>query len=122
VSGFNGQSLLIEPEDLGLSSISSLQIEVSVGEKIEVSASAHSGDYMEISLNIEAESLVEFALSWISLPLISIDDIPLLRNMVVSLTGIDVLLLLINRLVDVHDLSFLVGKVLALHSEHLPPS
>jgi hypothetical protein len=77
---------------------------------------------MEISLNIEAESLVEFALSWISLPLISIDDIPLLRNMVVSLTGIDVLLLLINRLVDVHDLSFLVGKVLALHSEHLPPS
>jgi hypothetical protein len=40
VSGFNGQGLLVEPEDLSLSTISSLDMEVSVGEKIEISALA----------------------------------------------------------------------------------
>jgi hypothetical protein len=77
---------------------------------------------MEISFNIETESLVQFSLSWISLPLISIDDVPLSSNIVGSLTSIDILVLLIYILVYVHDLSFLVGKVSALHSEHLPPS
>jgi hypothetical protein len=37
VSRFNGQSLLVEPEDLSLSTISSLDMEVSVREKVEVS-------------------------------------------------------------------------------------
>jgi hypothetical protein len=77
---------------------------------------------MEISFNIETESLVEFTLSWISLPLVSIDDVPLLRNVVLFLRSIDILLLLIKILVYVHDLSMIVGKVMALHSEHLPPS
>jgi hypothetical protein len=40
VSRLNGQGLLVEPEDLSLSTISSLDMEVSVGEKIEVSLSA----------------------------------------------------------------------------------
>jgi L-cystine uptake protein TcyP (sodium:dicarboxylate symporter family) len=113
---------LIEPEGLSLSSISCLQIEVSVGEKIEVSSSSHSRNNVEISFNIQAEAFVEFTLSWISLPLISIDDIPLVRKMVLSLSSIEILVLLIDILVYVHDLSSLVGKVLALHSEHLPPS
>jgi hypothetical protein len=113
---------LIEPEDLSLSSISCLQVEVSVWEKIEVSTFAHSGDNMEISLNIQAEAFVEFSLSWISLPLVSINDVPLLRNIVGSLSSIEILVFLIDILVYVHDLSSFVGKVLALHSEHLPPS
>jgi hypothetical protein len=77
---------------------------------------------MEISLNIQAEAFVEFSLSWISLPLVSIDYIPLSSNIVGSLTNIDILVLLINILVYVHDLSSHVFEVSALHFEHLPPS
>ena len=77
---------------------------------------------MEISFNIETESLVEFSFSWISLPLISIDDIPLISNMVLSLSSIDVDIFSIFFTLYVHDLSSLVDEVSALHSEHLPPS
>jgi hypothetical protein len=77
---------------------------------------------MEISFNIETESLVEFSLSWISLPLVSIDDVPLSSNIVGSLTNIDILVFLIYILVYVHDLSSHVFEVSALHFEHLPPS
>jgi hypothetical protein len=45
---------------------------------------------MEGSVNVKAEASVEFTLSWISLPLVSIDDIPLLRNVILSLVSIDV--------------------------------
>jgi hypothetical protein len=77
---------------------------------------------MEISFNVQAEAFVEFTLSWISSPLVSIDDVPLMSNIGASLTSIDILVLLINILVYVHDLSSHIGKVSALHFEHLPPS
>ena len=38
MSRLDGQCLLIEPEDLSLSTVSSLDMEVSVREKIEVSS------------------------------------------------------------------------------------
>jgi len=36
---------------------------------------------VEVSLNIETEVFVEFSLSWLSLPFISIDDVPLLVDL-----------------------------------------
>jgi len=39
------------------------------------------GHDVEVSLNIETEVLVEFSLSWVSLPFISIDDVPLLVDL-----------------------------------------
>jgi hypothetical protein len=51
---------------------------------------------MEISLNIEAELFIELALSWLSLPLISIDDVPLLVDLVVLVIDHNVCIFGIN--------------------------
>jgi hypothetical protein len=74
----------VEVPFLGSSSISGLDDNVSVVDDIEISVFSHLRDNIEISVNIHTESLVEFTLLWFSLPLVSIDDIPLLRNMVLS--------------------------------------
>jgi hypothetical protein len=56
------------------------------------------------------------------LPLILVDDVPLLRNVVLSVLSVDVSLLGINVTLNPHNLSSFVGKIGTLHSEHLPPS
>jgi hypothetical protein len=122
VSRLDSQGRLMEPEGLSLSSISGLDHESSVWKKIKISVSAQSGNNMEISFNVQTESLVEFTLSWVSLPLILIGDIPLLRNMGLFVLSVDVSLLSINITLYPHDLSSFVGKIGTLHFEHLPPS
>jgi hypothetical protein len=79
---------------LSLSSVSGLNYHVS-SKNVKISVSSHSRNNIEISLNIQTESSVEFSLSWISLPLVSIDDVPLGSKMVGSLSSIDILVLFI---------------------------
>jgi hypothetical protein len=79
---------------LSLSSVSGLNYHVS-SKNVKISVSSHSRNNIEISLYIQTESSVEFSLSWISLPLVSIDDVPLGSKMVGSLSSIDILVLFI---------------------------
>jgi hypothetical protein len=53
---------------------------VSVVDKVEVSVVWESRDNVEVSLNVKTESFIELTLSWFSLPLIGVDDVPLLVN------------------------------------------
>jgi hypothetical protein len=77
---------------------------------------------VEISFNIETELFVEFSLSWLTLPFISIDDVPLLVDTVISIVDTDVSVLLVDVSNNFEDLSFLVDNIRSLISEHLPPS
>jgi hypothetical protein len=118
----NGQGLLIEDPCLVWSSVSGLDDKVSI-ESSEVSPFTHSRDNVEWSFDVQTESLVEFTLLWISLPLISIDNIPLLRSLVLSVLDVDVSTFLINITLYPSNLVVLdVSKVSTLHLEHLPPS
>ena len=60
----NGLSLLVEPEDLRLESISGLDDEITAN-KVKVSVASHLGDNMEWSFNIESELSVKFTFLWI---------------------------------------------------------
>jgi hypothetical protein len=77
---------------------------------------------VEVFLNNESEFLIEFSLSWFSLPFINIDDVPLLVKSVVSTVYSNVSVLLINIADNFHNLSSLIDNVVVLESEHLPPS
>ena len=61
-------------------SVSCLDNHVSVVDDFEVSVLVHSRDDMEWSLNIESEFFIELALGWFSLPLVNIDNVPLLMH------------------------------------------
>jgi len=65
---------------------------------------------VEISLNIKAELLVKFSLSWFSLPFISIDNIPLLVDSIVLRVDTDVSVFLINIALNFKDLAFLIDN------------
>lgn len=57
---------------------------------------------MEWSFHIESEVLIELSLLWISLPGVNINDVPLLVELSVTLVCIDVLVLRIFVLINVH--------------------
>jgi hypothetical protein len=80
----------MEVPRLGISSIWCLDNKVS-SEDIEVSSGFHVGNNVEWSLNIESVLFVEFTLLWFSLPLVSIDNIPLLVESTVFLPHVNVL-------------------------------
>jgi len=122
VSCSDGQGLLMEVPDLSPSSIWSLDSEVSIIWNVKVSVGWELRYYVEVSLNIKSESLVELSFCWFSLPFISIDDIPLLMDFVLQSVNTNVSVLGINTSLDFQNLSFLVCDVSSLQSEHLPPS
>jgi len=80
------------------------------------------GNNVEVSLNNQTEFLIELSLSGFSLPLISIDNVPLLVDTVVLVLNFDVSVFSINIALDMHYLSFLIGNIDTFVSEHLPPS
>jgi hypothetical protein len=81
---------LIEIPSLGLSSIWCLNDHVSVVDEIKVSAIWEFGDNVEVSLDIESESVTELSLSWLTLPFISIDNVPLLVDLSMFVMNDDV--------------------------------
>jgi hypothetical protein len=122
VSGSDGQGLLMEVPYLLSSSISSLDAHVSVIINFEVSVVWKLRDDVEVSFNIESELLVQFTLSWFSLPFISIDDIPLLVNLSILWSGFNISVFSIDISLDMNDLTFLIYNEGVFVSPHLPPS
>ena len=75
---------------MGLSTIWCLDDHVSVVDEIKVSSVWELGDNVEVSLDIESESVTELSLSWLTLPFISIDNVPLLVDLSVFVMNNDV--------------------------------
>jgi hypothetical protein len=119
----DSKSLLMEVPDLSVSSIWSLEHNVSVVDDIKVSIWFHLWDNIEWSLDIETEFLVKLTFDWLALPLISIDDIPLLVNGVwLLVVNTDVSVLLIDITLNLQNFAFLVNDCRVLIFEQLPPS
>jgi len=124
--GLDCQRSLVEPPDLGVSAIWSLDYHVSVVDNFEVSVGIQSRDNVEWSLNVHAELFIKFALSWFTLPFVNIHNFPLLMDSsVLGFITLDVSSFRIgsslNVEVFVHTL--LEGSnVRSLDSEQLPPS
>jgi len=122
VSGSNGQGLLVEIPDLSLSTVWSLDDHVSVVDQVEVSL-AWQGSYdVEVSLNVKTELLVQLSLSWFVWVFISIDNLPSLVNLSVSLVNNDVSVLSINTALNIKDFTFLIDDEFTIFLEKLPPS
>jgi len=79
-------------------------------------------DNIEWSLNIQTEVFIEFTLLWLSWHSISIYDIPLLVETVMSVPHEDISVLTVMVALEIHNLSFFVDNVGILVSEELPPS
>jgi hypothetical protein len=107
---------------LCVSSIWSLYHKVSIVDQIEVSTALEFRDNIEISFYEKSEPIVELSLSWFSLILVSIDDIPLLVDLAVFVPNNEVSVFLVNSSRNIDNLSFLICDESTLHSEHLPPS
>jgi hypothetical protein len=86
----------MEIPDLSLSSVWCLDNHVSVVDQVEVSAVWKFGDNVEVSLYIESESFIELSLLWLSLPLVSVDNVPLLVDFSVFWMDNDVSVFRVN--------------------------
>jgi hypothetical protein len=114
---------LIEPPDLSFLSILGLDDHVSVVDDLKISLRAQSRLNVEWSLDVESIVFIELSLSWFTLPFVSIDNFPFLRNSSIwSLVSSDVLVFNILVVEDRQGPSFLHHDVSSLDSEHLPPS
>lgn len=82
----------------------------------------HCGLNVEISFNIQSEIFIELSLLWWSLPVASVDDIPLLVESAMLVVDHDILVLSILASLNIEDLSFIIDNECTLHSEELPPS
>jgi hypothetical protein len=67
---------------LGWSTILSLDHEVSTREVIDISTLSKSGNDVEVGIDLEAPISVPFTLSWFTLPVFDIDEIPLLMVLI----------------------------------------
>jgi len=112
----------MEVPDLSLSAIWSLDDHVSVVDQVEVSVVWKFGDDVEVSLNKESESFVELSLGWFSLPFISVDNVPLLVDLLLIVVNNNVSVLRIRSALNFNNFTVLVDNVWSLVSEHLPPS
>ena len=112
----------MEVPDLLSSAIGCLDVHVSVIINFKVSVVWQLGNNMEISLDVKSELLIELSLSWFSLPLISVDDVPLLVDLVSLGINSDVPVFLVNIALDLQNFTLLIDNRSTLVSEHLPPS
>jgi hypothetical protein len=120
--GLDGQRLLVEVPDLGVSTIWSLDDHVSVVDEIKVSVLSQCRDDMEWSFDIESILFIELSFSWFSLPFISIDDVPLLVDSAMLVVDNDVSVFSIMTSINIKDLSVLIDNESTVNSPHLPPS
>jgi hypothetical protein len=73
----------MEVPSLCVSLVGCLDNHLSVVDQVKISVIWELGYNVEVSLNIKTEVLIEFSLSWFTLPFISIDDVPLLVDLTV---------------------------------------
>jgi hypothetical protein len=86
----------MEVPDLSSSTIWSLDDHVSIVDKVEVSIVWELRYDVEISFDVQTKLLVKFSFAWFSLPLISIDNVPLLVDLVLLVHHTNVSLFRIN--------------------------
>jgi hypothetical protein len=79
--GLDGQWSLIEPPDLSLLSISSLDNHVSIVDDLKISSWTQSWNNMEWSFDVKSKFFIEFTLGWLTLPFVNEDNIPLLMDL-----------------------------------------
>jgi len=120
--GLDSQRLLVEPPDLGVSSIWSLDDYVSVVDEIKISAGSESSLDVEWSFNVESEAFIEFALSWLFWIFVNINDVELLVDLAMFVPGNDVLAFSIHSSFNIKYLSLFVDDESTFTSPHLPPS
>jgi hypothetical protein len=77
---------------------------------------------MEISFDVKSELFIEFSFTWFSLPLISINNIPMLVKSIWFLLSTNVSVFRINVALNFQYLSSFVCNVYILVSPELPPS
>jgi hypothetical protein len=119
VSSSDGLRLLVEVEDLGLSSVGSLDDHVSVVNEVKISSTWQGWDYVEISFDVKSESCVHLLGLWFRV-LIDVDNFPLLSevgssgsNLDISVFHVSVQVLVLNF----NNLSFLIDDKSVLISE-----
>jgi hypothetical protein len=123
----NGVSNLVEPPDLSVSSVLGLDNHISIVDQVKILMGIHSRDNVEWSLDIESEVFIEFSLSWLTLPFISLDNFPLLGNSVIWLlvdSDVSVLVICVglNRKSSCLVILSFIQDLRSFNSEQLPPS
>jgi len=123
ISSSDGQRLLMEVPNLGLSSIWNLDDHVSVVDQVEVSIVWQLRNNVEVSLNVKSELLVELTLGWLLLVFINIGNLPSLVDLAILSLQNNVSVFVVKSSINSNDLSFFVGNItIVFVSEHLPPS
>jgi len=108
---------------LGRSTVRNFDDHVSVIDQIKISTIWQLTDDMEVSFNIETESLVELTLCRFTLPLINIHNVPLLTDLTMNIVDNDVLVLSVNSTLYIESfVVFDVSNESSIKSEQLPPS
>jgi len=121
-SSLDGQWSLIEVPSLSVSLIRCLNDHIPVVTEVKVSVVWQLRNNIEVSFNIQTEVFIELTLSWLSLPFINVDDVPLLVDFSVLSPGKNVSVFLVNSSSDIKYSSLLIDNKLSLVSEQLPPS
>jgi hypothetical protein len=99
----------MEVPDLSSSTVWNLDDHISVVNEIEVSLVWKCRNNVEISLNIETESLIKLTLSRLSFPFIYINNIPLLMDLVILLIDSNVSVFLIDSTLYFNNFTFVVN-------------
>jgi Zn-dependent M16 (insulinase) family peptidase len=112
----------MEVPNLSSSSVWNLDDHVSVVDQVKISVVWELRNYIEISFDVKSKSFIELSFSWLTLPFININDVPLLEDLILVLVDTNVSVFLINSSLNFENLSFLVHNLSSLVSEELPPS
>jgi hypothetical protein len=112
----------VEIPSLSVSSIWNLDDHVSIVDQIEILVVRKLRYDVEVFLDNESELFVHFSFAWFSLPLISIDNIPLLVDSIALSVDSNVSVFLVDVTLNLEYLALLVYNSNTLVSEHLPPS
>jgi len=106
--------------------VSSLDYHVSVVDNFEISSRVECRNNMEWSFDIKSIFFIELTLGWFSLPLVNIDDVPLLMDLtVLGFIALDVSSFRISSTLNVEVLVHILfesSDILSFNSEQLPPS
>jgi hypothetical protein len=120
--GSDGLGFLMEVPFLSVSTMLSLDGQVSIVNDTKISVWSKFRNNVEWSLNNKSELLIEFSLLWFIFHFINIDDVPLLEDLVTLVAHSDQFLLLIDLSINFNDSSLPVGEVWSFILPHLPPS
>jgi hypothetical protein len=81
---------------LACSTVLSLDDQISIGCVVDVSTLTQSGNDMEVFVNNHSIVSIPFSGSWLSLPVLDIDEIPLLVSLSVVRVHVDVSVFSVN--------------------------